>query len=432
MAQQDYSDPYGRPTTGMGFGRGNEYLGPVREGRDRFSVIPPQPALGPRHPGRHLRKHSKFYDDLATARELLSIALTSDNSGEDMRFFNRFRDTVLPRYQPENYQYDYSSRFPDNDIIQKAMKIFVGGYDNAPIRTFAQNDPASRLNLGGYLDTIKFDVYPGSDHLVVDMGDASSVQPGKVVAEIPSGMQEGLRLAERGRLPLSYEEQAYLNMLVDPNFAFQNAVNNVADIAPVDLLNQFFYDKGPLFTLASVDPKSLEPNVDYSLDSLLRFDSKFEPTPIDEVVNHEFGHIVDYYSPESFRIDERFPTAYPQLPAHQWAIGDIGEQDAEYQKNLGLTPDDTWRWNNDDEIRYGEPYITRYGETERAEEFAERFRLYASDKIDGWTAIDGSGNTLRFEDLYPNTAHYFDNLLLARMKAYGNYSSSSPGRTNRL
>ena len=426
MAQQDYSDPYGRPTTGMGFGRGKEYLGP---GRDRFSVIPPQPALGLIHPGRHLRKHSKFYDDLATARELLSVALTSDNSGEDMRFFNRFRDTVLPRYQPDDYQYDYSSRFPDNEIIQKAMEMFVGGYDNAPIRTFAQNDPALRLKLGGYLDTINFDVSPGSDNLFVDMRNASSVQPGKVAAEIPSEMQEGLRLAERGRLPLSYEEQAYLNMLVDPNFAFQNAVNNVTDIAPTDFLNQYFHNNG--WGVASVDPLSLEANLNYNLTKLLpQDDDIFPPIPVDEVVNHEFGHIVDFYSPESFRIDESHPSAYPQLPAHNWAIRDIGEQDAEYQKNLSLAPDDTWRWNNKDKIRYGEPYITRYGETERSEEFAERFRLYASDKIEGWTAVDGSGNILRFEDLYPNTAHYFDNLLLARMKANDNYSS--PGRTTRL
>jgi hypothetical protein len=237
-----------------------------------------------------------------------------------------------------------------------------------------------------------------------------------------------LRLAERGRLPLSYEEQAYLNMLVDPNFAFQNAVNNITDIAPVDSLNQSFVDF-PSLALASVYPGALEPNLEYELRQLLPSDDDiFPPTPVDEVVNHEFGHIVDFFPPDygSYRID----TAYPQPAVYSPEIGSIGEQDAEYQKNLGLTPDDTWRWNNHDEIRYGEPYITLYGETERREEFAERFRLYASDKIDGWTAIDGSGNTLRFEDLYPNTAHYIDNLLLARMKAYGNYSS--PGRTNRL
>jgi len=428
MAQQDYSDPYGRPTTGIGFGRGNKYLGPVREGRDRFSVIPPQPALGPRHPGRHLRKHSKFYDDLATARELLSVALTSDNSGEDMRFFNRFRDTVLPRYQPDDYQYDYSSRFPDDEIIQKAMEMFVGGYDNAPIRTFAQNDPASRVDLGGYLNKFNFDVGPGSDNFVVDMEDSSSVQPGRVVATIPSEMQEGLRLAERGRLPLSYEEQAYLNMLVDPNFAFQNAVNNITDIAPVDSLNQSFVDF-PSLVLASVYPGALEPNLEYELRQLLPSDDDiFPPTPVDEVVNHEFGHIVDFFPPDygSYRID----TAYPQPAVYSPAIGSIGEQDAEYQKNLGLTPDKNWQWNIKQKITYGEPHITRYGGTNPVEEFAERFRLYATDKIDGWTAIDGSGNTLRFEDLYPNTAHYIDNLLLARMKAYGNYSS--PGRTNRL
>ena len=419
MAQQDYSDPYGRPTTGMGFGRGKEYLGPVREGRDRFSVIPPQPALGPRHPGRHHHKHSKFYDDLATARELLSVALTSDNSGEDMRFFNRFRDTVLPRYQPDDYQYDYSYRFRDNEIIQRAMKMFVGGYDNAPIRTFAQNDPASRLNLGGDVDSYDFDVRDwGLNNLIVDMGDASSVQPGKVVATIPDEMLQGLRLAERGRLPLSYEEQAYLNMLVDPNFAFQNAVNNITDIAPVDFLNQVFVDKDPLKSYAAmVFPYSTTPNLEYNLGALLRYDDRPVVAggliPVDEVVNHEFGHIVDFYPEDSYQVDE------PKKSVYSSSIRSIGEQDAEYQKNLGLTPDGTWQWNNQSNITYGQPYITSYGTKNTKEEFAERFRLYAADKIEGWTAVDGSGNILRFEDLYPNTAHYIDNLLLARMKAYG-------------
>lgn len=412
MAERDYSDPYGRPTTGPGFGRGNKV-----PRQDKISVLP-EPVRGPRHP--HLvpnRNYGKFYDDLATARELLSIALTSDNSGEDMRFFNRFRDTVLPRYQPDSYQYDYSSQFPDNEVIQRAMEMYVGGYADAPIRTFAQNDPASRLDLGGYVNSINFDVSPGSDNLVVEMKEDSSVQPGQVVGQIPSEMQEGLRLAQRGRLPLSYEEQAYVNMLVDPNFAFQNAVNNVTDFAPVDFLNQTFVNNSGFYA-AVVDPVSAKPNVEYNLRKLLRRDDRLDPIPVDEVVNHEFAHVIDYYPYDSYQANTQIYDRNP--PVYSPLIGSIGEQDAEYQKNLGLAPDYNWQWNNNSRITYGEPHITRYGATGPTEEFAERFRLYAADKIDGWTAIDGSGNILRFEDLYPNTAHYIDNLLLARMKAYGN------------
>lgn len=416
MAERDYSDPYGRPTTGPGFGRGQEFR--RRVGQDKFISVLPEPARGPRHP--HLvpnRNYGKFYDDLATARELLAIALTSDNSGEDMRFFNRFRDTVLPRYQPDSYQYDYSSQFPDNEVIQRAMEMYIGGYDNAPIRTFAQNDPASRLNLGGYVSDYNFAVRPGSDNFIVDMQEDFSVQPGQVVAEIPSEMQEGLRLAQRGRLPLSYEEQAYLNMLADPNFAFQNAVNNVTDMAPVDFLNQTFVDRDAMWS-AQVGPYSTKPNLQYNLNNLLRYNDRTMiaggPIPVDEVVNHEFGHILDYYPYDSYQVDEPKPGLYSP------SIRSIGEQDAEYQKNLGLTPDDTWQWNNKSRITYGKPYITSYGTKNSREELAERFRLYAADKIEGWTAVDGSGNILRFEDLYPNTAHYIDNLLLARMKAYGN------------
>lgn len=474
MAERNYSDPYGRPTSGSGFGRGNgssststgnllgawlnatrqagrigsavasggtgvalEVLRRLRDEQNRerlFGGKQSTPVTSSRRPGGGGRERAgsssgsqprqraeyrpDFYGELENARSLIWDADRADNPArnESWRYFNMLRDRVLPRLQPDSYEYGRDDKYSDGAFVERAMRYFADQGLETPIRTFAQNDPETRVQM-----------VDDQNYLRVVPTEGSGVTPGRIDVQIPNGLWLDLVLAERGRLPLSYEQQAYLNMLADPNFVPQQFINEAVREVPLDRLNQS-YEIDPPYeggedAIAWVEPYKDDPNISFLMN-------KYYPENPDMqkmiyTVMHEFGHLADYY-PRSFwgtlipfgrsRGSESADSGSPERSRYDEFVA-MQNADAEHQRGIELPEVDRWFTLWDPTL--GEPAATEYGATREAEDFAERFAMYMIDRREGGIGRTTTGEFIRFADLFPNSAQFIDRFLAERSAALG-------------
>lgn len=470
MAVSKYSDPYGRPTDGPGFGRGNgssstsprDLLGAwlnftrnaarvgsavasggpgialeaLRRIRSQQTGSAPASSAGrvtsSRRPGggrpnassgsaasssgyQRKKFEPEFYDELAKARNLLFEADDSLNParGETMRYFNMLRDRVLPGLEPDSFDMTQANQYPDNQFVQQALRYFANAGADMPIRTFAQNNPETRVNLAG--DQNYFRVVPT---------EGSGVTPGSIRAQIPYGLWLDAVLSERGRLPLSFEQQAYLNMLTDRNFLPQQIVNDAVAEIPVDTLDQSYRIDPPdsisPTTLAWVQPGRGDPNISFLAENY--YPEMPDPDKMAHTVFHEFGHIADYYprafgsfQPRSSGKDEEWASDSARARSEEYQ--QVRNADAEHQANMNIP--EVERWNTLFLPTLGETDVNRYGANNLVEDFAERFALYFVDRREGGIGTGVNGEVIRFADLYPNSARFIERYLEERSAAMG-------------
>lgn len=126
-----------------------------------------------------------------------------------------------------------------------------------------------------------------------------------------------------------------------------------------------------------------------------------ENSPVDEgkyVLQHEYAHVFDQTQPDSpSESDEFRRTAFADADYNIKYIDNF-YPDVNVSKRFGqITP--------------GSTAATTYGVGDEQEEFAEKQALWASSKRYGRLGVDNEGNPVTFEDLFPNTARYFENLV---------------------
>jgi hypothetical protein len=478
VAVSKYSDPYGRPTDGPGFGRGGgssstsprdllgawlnltrnaarvgsafasggpgialEALRRIREqqARSGLSGVSGRSTSGSsgrvtssRRPGggrpnassgsaasssgyQRKKFEPEFYDELAKARNLLFEADDSLNParGETMRYFNMLRDRVLPGLEPDSFDMSQANQYPDNQFVQQALRYFANAGADMPIRTFAQGNPETRVNLVG-----------DQNYLRVVPTEGSGVTPGSISAQIPYGLWLDAVLSERGRLPLSFEQQAYLNMLTDRNFLPQQIINDAVAEIPVDTLDQTYEidppDSGLSNALAWVNSAKGDPNVSFLAKTY--YPEMPNPDKMADTVFHEFGHIADFY-PRAFgsftprssgRVEE---WAMDSERARSEEYQQVRNADAEHQASINIP--EVERWNTLYSPTLGEVDVNEYGANNLKEDFAERFAMYFMDRREGRIGTGVNGEVIRFADLYPNSARFIERFLEERSAAMG-------------
>ena len=470
MAVSKYSDPYGRPTDGPGFGRGDgssstsprDLLGAwlnftrnaarvgsavasggpgialeaLRRIRSQQTGSAPAGSVGrvtsSRRPGggrpdassgsaasssgyQRKKFEPEFYDELAKARNLLFEADDSLNParGETMRYFNMLRDRVLPGLEPDSFDMSQASQYPDNQFVQQALRYFANAGADMPIRTFAQGNPETRVNL-----------VDDQNYLRVVPTEGSGVTPGSITAQIPYGLWLDAVLSERGRLPLSFEQQAYLNMLTDRNFLPQQIINDAVAEIPVDTLDQTYEidppDSGLSNALAWVNSAKGDPNVSFLAKTY--YPEIPNPDKMADTVFHEFGHIADFY-PRAFgsftprssgRVEE---WAMDSERARSEEYQQVRNADAEHQASINIP--EVEQWNTLYSPTLGEVDVNEYGANNLKEDFAERFAMYFMDRREGRIGTGANGEVIRFADLYPNSARFIERFLEERSAAMG-------------
>ena len=265
------------------------------------------------------------------------------------------------------------------------------------------------------------------NYLRVVPTEGSGVTPGQIDIQIPNGLWLDLVLAERGRLPLSYEQQAYLNMLADPNFVPQQFINEAVREVPIDRLNQS-YEIDPAYeggenALAWVEPYKQDPNISFLMNTY--YPENPDMQKMIYTVMHEFGHLADYY-PRAFwgtfaphgrsRGSDLSDPGTPERTRYDEFVA-MQNADAEHQRNVQLPEVDRWFTLWDPTL--GEPAATAYGATREVEDFAERFAMYMIDRREGGIGRTTTGEFIRFADLFPNSAQFIDRFLAERSAALG-------------
>ena len=478
MAVSKYSDPYGRPTDGPGFGRGDgssstsprdllgAWLNFTRNaarvgsavasggsgialealriiagqqegyGRSGVSMRPTSGSSGrvtsSRRPGggrpnassgsaasssgyQRKKFEPEFYDELAKARNLLFEADDSLNParGETMRYFNMLRDRVLPGLEPDSFDMTQANQYPDNQFVQQALRYFANAGADMPIRTFAQGNPETRV-----------DLVDDQNYLRVVPTEGSGVTPGSIRAQIPYGLWLDAVLSERGRLPLSFEQQAYLNMLTDRNFLPQQLINDAVAEIPVDTLDQSYRIDPPdsisPTTLAWVQPSKGDPNISFLAENY--YPEMPDPDKMAHTVFHEFGHIADFYpsafgsfQPRSSGKGEEWASDSARARSEEYQ--QVRNADAEHQASINIP--EVERWNTLFLPTLGETDVNEYGANNLVEDFAERFALYFIDRREGGIGTGVNGEVIRFADLYPNSARFIERFLEERSAAMG-------------
>ncbi len=115
------------------------------------------------------------------------------------------------------------------------------------------------------------------------------------------------------------------------------------------------------------------------------------------VLQHEYGHVFDHSRPNPpSNSDEFLRTRTADAKAN-----------AKYINNFNPDSDISYRFGT---ITLGQPSSTQYAEGSAIEDFAEKEALWVSSKRYGRLGVDDNGNPVTFEDLFPNTAKYFENL----------------------
>jgi len=466
VAQRDYSDPYGRPTVGPGFGRGN----PVVAG-------------------------TQYYDDLETALRLLASAdaqrttVGPSTAGEAMRFYNRFRDSRLGE-RPTAV---------DTQALIAALgsnveEDYLGGLSDAFYPVYEPNRNVSSTN-----------VKPSRTNFVIgqqsDIDSNVEPQPGDPYPDFWAGriqdkgysssfetspeQFERMLLSSRANLPLDAEMQLLASRYLAENFRIPNTVDSVLNTIPEHLTqylrsvnfqspsNWPFEGVGALayaqgggtqWVFEEEEPSVYGGKIVFPMDRSISDDPNswwrkllgFETSPgIRNVLRHELGHIVDSaasgvigdrWTRQGHWFNEDPPLAwwlneYSRYPAYLAAILSDATNfpevsQLEFNTPGKLTGEKYLPFVSD----YGRDYSERLSEYNskpyggyggRTEDFADRFMMYLIDKQDGWIAEDrplnpfASRTRYRFADLYPESAKYFDTIFDPET-AFDAYSGFSP------
>lgn len=474
MAERDYSDPYGRPTTGYGFGRGN----PVVAG-------------------------TEYYSDLENALKLLASAdaqrsTTNSTAGEAMRFYNMFRDARL-RDRPtavdtqaliaalnSNVGEDYLGGISDAFYPVYEPNRNVSADRLKPVRTNFIIGQQSDIDTSGGLEPEPGDVYPDFwAARIQDKGYSSSF-------ETTPEQFERMLLSSRANLPLDAEMQLLASRYLAENFRIPNTIDSVLNTIPEHLTqylrsvnfqspsNYIFDDLGALayakgggarFDSWYEEPEVHGGSIDFPMnqsisgnpDSWWRKLIGLESPGFKNVLRHELAHIVD--SAGSGVVGERYQ---PKEKDREWewatrpapvGRGVYGGHD--YSENpayLAAILSDATNFPEGLNLEFntlgtlsGEkylPFATDYGRDfaqersdfnlrphggmyGRVEDFADRMMMYLMDKEQGWIAESrpmnpfGSRTRYRFAELYPESAKYFDTIFDPET-AFDAYSGFSP------
>lgn len=457
MAERDYSDPYGRPTTGPGFGRGN----PVVAG-------------------------TEYYSDLENALKLLASAdaqrsTTNSTAGEAMRFYNMFRDARLrnrPTAVDTQALINAINTSPEVRLGLEPMfegyKDYLGGM-SAPLYVAgieSQNrldkyGPVNQSNASGNVSLIPAERgnfaddwdarYTRSNYFAKvneqnSGGSPNYDDPGRYrsLVEISPEQFEQAELARRARLPLPAQLQLMLDEYVSPNFRIANTIENVLDNAPQlvsdSLENIRFFDRdsgpfwggnaltdfaaklqsmpeGPGSAWASANHISLpkdtavtDADPGWKITQLL----DFAPTDgFEQTLLHELSHLVDngtleennyWTSAGSF---DDLPSGSKEYVSAANADAIVSQQHPRLDYDVG---NDTIRTYGFEDANSGLS-VSSYGRNSgKGEDFAEAMMMYLKDLDQGWIAEGenwlgvNNGEKYTFAELYPNRARYFDSL----------------------
>lgn len=374
------SDPYGRPTDGVGFGR-----------------------------GRQVVAGSQYFDDLKNALELLASAdaqrsTTNSTAGEAMRFYNMFRDSRLSeRPDVVDMQRIVDSYNVRPEVRQGPPLSFADEYLGGASRPYFPRDVL--LN-----EAAKYDDGRNPQFSVTAAGPKFGTN-----VEVSPAQYEQAQLSARAGLPLTLELQLLLDRFASPNFRIGSAVQGVADVIPAGALRNLdainFVDPETSSTFSGSRGNSIGgyqqgENVYFPIDSRLDEVTGNAFTrwlgqhsfPFSDSLRHELGHSIDY-SPMGGGSASYESDVYPY---YMNAI----------QRDASLDIDRSGlNWDYSREVGGdNSPFVTSYGATNVREDFAERMALYLKDREQGGIA-ERDGKRYRFADLYPESAKYFDNIL---------------------
>ena len=467
MAQRDYSDPYGRPTVGPGFGRGN----PVVAG-------------------------TQYYDDLETALRLLASADAQrtttgpSTAGEAMRFYNRFRDSRLGE-RPTAIDTQALIAALGSDVEED----YLGGLSDAfyPVyepnrNVHSDNVKPSRTNfvigkdsdIPSNVELQSGDMYPDFwAGRIQDKGYSSSF-------ETSPEQFERMLLSSRANLPLDAEMQLLASRYLAENFRIPNTVDSVLNTVPEHLtqylrsvnfqspsnypfegLGALAYANGGrvMWDWEKEEPDIYGGEIVFPMDRSISDDPNswwrkllgFENNPgIRNVLRHELAHIIDSagdgVTPERREVRKgvwnsedpplnSFLWEYSERPAYLAAVLSDATNfpeglDLEFNTPGKLTGEKYLPFASG----YGRDYAERLSEINSrpyggsygmSEDFADRLMMYLVDKQNGWIAEDRPLNPFagptryRFADLYPESAKYFDTIFDPET-AFDAYSGFSP------
>lgn len=377
------SDPYGRPTDGVGFGR-----------------------------GRQVVAGSQYFEDLETALQLLASAdaqrsSPNNTAGEAMRFFNMFRDSRLserPDVVDTQRLVDRYNARPE--VRQGPPLAFSDEYLGGSSQPYFPRDVL--LN-----EAAKYDDGRNPQFSVTATGPKFGTN-----VEVSPAQYEQAQLAARAALPLTLELQLLLDRFASPNFRVGSTVQGVADVIPagalrnLDAINFVDPEENKMFFDSPVLGYQSDRDIYFPIDSRLKDQQRnalerflgLSNNSFAHTLRHELGHSLDYTGfPSASTYGNPSYLSFSK-PEYTQAIND----DAAL---LGLQSSVDW----DMPFRKGlggeySPYVTAYGATAIWEDFAERMAMYLTDKEQGWIARDGD-RKYRFAELYPSSAKYFDDIL---------------------
>lgn len=391
------SDPYGRPTDGVGFGR-----------------------------GRQVVAGSQYFEDLETALELLASAdaqrsTTNSTAGEAMRFYNMFRDARLSERPDVVDMQRLIDRYNARPEVRQGPPLsFADEYLGGASQPYFPQDVLLNNAIEAYSpqnvllnEVLKYRQGDDPRFSVTATGPKFGTN-----VEVSPAQYEQARLSSRAGLPLTLELQLLLDRFASPNFRIGSTVQGVSDVVPagalrnLDAINFVDPEENRMFSDSKVLGYQGGKDIYFPIDSRLEEQRRnalqrflgLGENSFAHTFRHELGHSLDYAGRPSASDPTRPSYLSFTDPAYAEAINDDAalsglqsrvDWDMPSRKGLG-----------------GEysPYVTAYGATAIWEDFAERMAMYLMDKEQGWIARDGD-RKYRFAELYPSSAKYFDDIL---------------------
>jgi hypothetical protein len=202
-----------------------------------------------------------------------------------------------------------------------------------------------------------------------------------------------LKDALRSGLPVSVDDQLMFDYFSSPSQTPRQMQDAVTGLIPSDLynLNQVTVFPGGFSSPEVSDAAGFTTNY---TPSELWFDNKNAADPY--VFSHEFGHIVNAGD------DGTWDQGYRDALAADTAM------QATSPRLMGAAP--TGRFYGT--FTPGSTSITEYGQTNPKEAWAELFALWANEnsRDQYGSFLDGQGNLIKFEDMYPQTNDWIKNL----------------------
>lgn len=210
---------------------------------------------------------------------------------------------------------------------------------------------------------------------------------------IDDNQRQYLKDALRSGLPVSIEDQLMFDYYSSPSQTPRAMADAITGLVPDDVYN---LNQVTVFPEGFTDPQVSNAagfTTKYT-PSELWFDKNNAASPY--VFAHEFGHIVNAGDDGTW--DQGFRDALAADTAMQ----------ATSPRLMGATP--TGSFYGD--FTPGSTSITEYGQTDPKEAWAELFALWANEnyKPQYGSFLDGQGNLIKFEDVYPQTNDWIKNL----------------------